>query len=57
MYFCQVGSHGWVVDVITMLQLLVDITATGQLKAAAMAQKEGKRQRGRGGEFRSWLRT
>lgn len=56
-YFCQVGSHGWVVDVITMLQLLVDITATGQLGAAARPQKEGKRQRGRGGEFRSWIRT
>lgn len=52
--FCQVGRKGWVVDVITRLQLLVDITATGQLRAAARSHSERQRESERGEFSRLW---
>lgn len=48
--FCWVGSDGWVVSVITRLQLLIDIITTGQLRAAARPQRE----RGELGSLNQW---
>lgn len=47
-------GDGWVVTVITRLQLLVDIITKGQLRAAARPQRETERERG---ELRSLNQT